>query len=137
VPGITAAPGAPVTVVQTGQFELFVIRNDDGAVSFTSGNPGSFQGWSEIPGIAALPRTPIAAPVPSALLRALFVVDLNGKVQTTAGASPNNWDWVSPPFTTTPGSRVTPLYEPAFTITLFVTGLDGQVYFNRATNLEF
>jgi len=137
-PDFRAAPGSPVTADSSGDglFTAYATRID-GLVSFTSRDvQGSWQQWSQIPGVAVLPGTPITVAVPSALLRSLFVTDLNGRVYTTAGASPANWDWVQQG-TTEPGSRVTAFYEGEFSISVFVTGSDGQVYFTRATNFEF
>ena len=137
-PDFRAATGSPVTADSSGDglFTAYATRID-GLVSFTSRDvQGSWQQWSQIPGVAVLPGTPITVAVPSALLRSLFVTDLNGRVYTTAGASPANWDWVQQG-TTEPGSRVTAFYEGEFSISVFVTGSDGQVYFTRATNFEF
>lgn len=135
-PDFRAAPGSPVTAYTSGLFTAFATRSD-GFVSFTGRTgDGAWGKWLEIPGITILPRTPIAVAAPSALLRSLFVTDLNGRVYTSAGASPANWDWLQQG-TTVPGSRVTAFYEGGFSITVFVTGSDGQVYFTRATNFEF
>src|SRR6266851_5802090 len=133
-PDFRAAPGSPVTAHATGPGLLtaFATRTD-GFVSFTSRIGDSWAGWAQIPGITLLPRTPITEAAPSALLRTLFAADIDGRVMTSAGAS-GNWEQILDG-TTAPGSLVTAYYEGGFTISVFVTGTDGQVQFTRATNL--
>jgi hypothetical protein len=131
VPGITAAPGSPVTAVgQLGSFALFITDINGGIWTTVGDAENGWKPWSQVPGITAQPRSPVTA-----LGSALFITNINGEVYTTAGAGPQGWTWVEQGIAA-PGSPVTAVPNQRFTITLFVVRKDGAIASTTATNWE-
>jgi hypothetical protein len=145
VPGITTAPGSPVTAVGWYAGLSLFVTDINGGIFTTAGVPheNRWQRWSQVEGVTAPPGAPVTflpydmdpdlTPSEVNGTTPLFVTDIHGTIYATDEGG-NLWSPVSNG-KAAPGSPLTAVYDGNTTITLFVTAGDGTIWTNESHEL--